>query len=142
VAQLEGQLRPLGLHRRRADVLHRLASSFVTQPELPLVERPGVGQYVARAVAVAGVGTADAMVDVNFVRILKRVFGGPWKSDYRYDQRLQGLAHAVVQGATNTRTVNWGVLDLAAMVCNVVKPRCASCPIIGSCEVGRQASRQ
>jgi len=139
VRDLETDLRPLGLHRRRADVLHRLAVSFVTTPEFPMESRPGVGQYVSRAVRVATDDGSEAMVDVNFVRILQRAFGGAWRSDYRYDTRLQSLAQAVVDGAQDPKAVNWGVLDLAALVCKAGRPKCTECPIMSLCSVGRTA---
>jgi A/G-specific adenine glycosylase len=139
VIELETRLRPLGLHRRRADVLHRLALSFAHEPQLALQDRPGVGQYVSRAVAVGTAGKAEAMVDVNFVRIIRRAFAGTWKSDYRYDDRLQRLAQRVVDGANDPRVVNWGTLDLAALVCKASVPACAACPIMTFCSVGSAA---
>jgi len=110
--ELQERLRPLGLHRRRASVLRRLAASVLDQPYLALEDRPGVGQYISRAVAVSLFGASDAMVDVNFVRVLHRAFDGPWKADYRHDRRLQALAAAVVSGANDPRSVNWAILDL------------------------------
>ena len=137
--ELEAALLPLGLHRRRAATLNRLALSFVEGPSADMASRPGVGQYISRAVAVALRGEAVAMVDVNFVRILHRAFDGPWKADYRYDSRLQALALAVVEAATDARTINWAVLDLAAKVCKAGRPRCPACPIMDVCRTGSMA---
>ena len=89
-----------------------MAASVLDQPYLALEDRPGVGQYISRAVAVSLFGASDAMVDVNFVRVLHRAFDGPWKADYRHDRRLQALAAAVVSGANDPRSVNWAILDL------------------------------
>ena len=138
-AELEEALRPLGLHRRRASVLQRLAASIREEPGIELADRPGVGQYVSRAVAVAQSDAPVAMVDVNFVRVLDRVFGGPWMSDYRYDRRLQSLAQGVIDGAQTPRLVNWAVLDLSALLCRPAHPRCAECPIIAECRTGSVA---
>lgn len=137
--ELESYLRPLGLHRRRAAVLGRLARSFLGDPRAELASRPGVGQYISRAVSVALHGGREAMVDVNFVRILRRAFEGPWMADYRYDRRLQDLAQGVVDGARDPRRVNWAVLDLAAKVCRPRRPNCWECPIIQECASGREA---
>jgi A/G-specific adenine glycosylase len=76
------------------------------------------------------------MVDSNFVRLLKRVMGGEWMADYRYDRRLQQLAHAVVEGQ-DARTVNWAILDFAALVCKPRRPACKACPLIMHCAYGQ-----
>jgi A/G-specific adenine glycosylase len=78
-------------------------------------------------------GERVAMVDGNFVRMLRRVFAGPWMSDYRYDSRLQELARAIVQGATDPRHANWAVLDLGATICIPRRPRCSDCPLVDAC---------
>jgi A/G-specific adenine glycosylase len=74
-----------------------------------------------------------AMVDRNWVRVIKRAFEPGWMSDYRYDQRLQQIALAVVVAAQDAATVNWALLDLGAMVCRPRNPRCGTCPLAGRC---------
>lgn len=141
IQELERALHPLGLQRRRASALQRLAISELENPEAELTDRPGVGQYISRAVAVSLDGASEALVDTNFVRILRRAFVGPWKSDYRYDSRLQSLASSVVHGSPDVRAVNWAVLDLAAMTCRPARPNCGMCPIIGECRTGTVTQR-
>jgi A/G-specific adenine glycosylase len=135
--ELAADLRPLGLQNRRAQNLQSLAkamsSSRTFLPE-ELEHLPGIGQYVGRAARIHTIGTTEAMVDANFVRVLKRYFGGEWKSDYRYDKRLQTLALAMVSGAPDSQVVNWAVLDLGALVCKPMTPNCAECPLTESCE--------
>jgi A/G-specific adenine glycosylase len=137
---LEGLLQPLGLHRRRADVLLRLAVTMTEDPVLG-EHLPGFGQYVDRAVRVALRGEPVAMVDSNFVRVLKRMFGGPWRSDYRFDKRLQVLAQAFVAGASDPRAVNWAVLDLGATVCTPRRTYCQMCPLASFCEFAASRGR-
>ena len=137
VSELTDRLRPLGLHRRRAATLHRLALSVLESPAMGLEERPGIGQYIARAVNVSLAGSVEAMVDVNFVRVVRRAFEGPWMADYRYDPRLQAIAMAVVLGADDPKVVNWSVLDLAASICKPRRPSCGACPIMQECRTGR-----
>jgi len=133
VEDLERALSPLGLQRRRARTLQDLALMMLKRRELT-GKLPGFGQYVGRAVSVTLRGQRVAMVDANFVRVLRRVFGGRWMSDYRYDRRLQGLAQAVVDGASDSRAVNWAVLDLGATVCKPRNPACARCPLRSACD--------
>jgi A/G-specific adenine glycosylase len=133
-AELEHALAPIGLHERRAASLIAL-SRLVTDQGLDPGSReaPGVGQYISRAIAVAARNEPVAMVDSNWVRVLRRVFGGGWMSDYRYDARLQSIAKAVVEAGGDARGVNWAVLDLGATVCPPRNPSCSSCPLRLSC---------
>jgi len=137
--ELRLHLEPFGLYRRRAAVIHSLA---IDPPESiqTLEQRAGVGQYISRAVRVSISNDRVAMVDTNFVRLLQRMFAGPWKADYRYDNRLQRLAEAVVAGATSSRSVNWAVLDLGAKVCRARRPACGSCPLRSECHYARTGS--
>ena len=130
---LENELEVLGLQKRRAMSLLALARSMRGSADLPGDTAPGVGQYIDRAVRVAINGEAVAMVDANFVRIVRRVFSGVWMSDYRYDPRLQGLALTMVEGAKDPRTANWAVLDIGAGTCTPTSPRCDQCPLRGAC---------
>jgi len=99
-------------------------------------DAPGVGQYVGRAIQVAQTNASVAMVDGNWVRILHRMFSVGWMADYRYDPRLQQLAQAMVDGAHDSRSLNWAILDLGAMICVPRAPRCGQCPIASRCETG------
>jgi A/G-specific adenine glycosylase len=137
VTELELALKPIGMQRRRGSALKGLADSLITRPGLSWEERPGIGQYIARAIAVGASNESLAMVDTNFVRILHRAFHGPWMADYRYDRRLQGLAAAVIDAGQDSRSVNWAVFDLGASICRPHDPRCLECPIQRSCVTGR-----
>lgn len=134
--ELQDCLRPLGLYRRRASALRNLALSVLDAREVALPDRPGIGQYVDRAVAVTLEGARVAMVDTNFVRVLARVFEGPWMSDYRYDKRLQQLASEMILACSDARITNWAVLDLAATVCRPARPLCGQCPLLTDCGFG------
>jgi A/G-specific adenine glycosylase len=118
VATLAAALRPIGLQRRRAASLHALACAMQGTPKPENWDvLPGVGQYISRALAVAIDGDPVAMVDSNFVRVIRRAFSPPWMSDYRYDPRLQELAGAIVRSSPDPRSANWAVLDLGALIC-------------------------
>ena len=95
--ELSAVLQPIGLHMRRSATLIDLASAFIERGSSIDETLPGVGQYVARAAAVSLRNAPEAMVDSNFVRIIRRVFEGPWLADYRYDTRLQAIASAIVE---------------------------------------------
>ena len=131
-------LQPLGLQVRKARTLTQLAQSMLRAPGVVDEERPGVGQYISRALAVSHRNAPVAMVDANFVRIVRRAFSGPWRSDYRYDPRLQAIAASVVSGG-DSRRVNWAVMDLGALICKPRRPLCARCPVWEHCATGQVA---
>jgi A/G-specific adenine glycosylase len=97
---------------------------------------PGVGQYISRAIAVGVRNEPLAMVDSNWVRIVHRIFGGRWLSDYRFDSRLQSIALSIVEADGNARHANWAILDLGAALCRPTRPLCPECPIRSACEYG------
>lgn len=135
--ELVSALKPIGLQHRRAAALKSLASHVVATGLPCSPDAPGVGQYISRAVAVALDGERAAMVDSNWVRVLRRVFGGEWMADYRYDPRMQALGKAIVDAAMDARRVNWAVLDLGATVCLPARPRCSACPLRPTCQYAR-----
>lgn len=140
IPELELLLTPIGLQRRRASSLLSLAKAVVRGGDnLDWGSLPGVGQYIHRAVAVATRGERAAMVDTNFVRIIQRAFGPPWKADYRYDARMQRIAAAFVEDVVDPARTNWSVLDLGALVCTPRAPNCGSCPLAPECCYGAKA---
>ena len=135
-------LHPLGLWRRRAASLKKLAAEMAprngyfpqTRVEIELL--PGVGQYIANAIMLFCHGAAEPLLDVNMARVLERYFGPRTLVDIRYDPYLQNLAHAVLT-ATDAVSMNWAILDLAALVCTSRQPRCGDCPLTSNCLHGR-----
>ena len=132
VVDLEDLLRPLGLQRRRAAALHSLAESVVhrglPQTASALEKLPGIGQYMARAIAAQLSMEVVAPIDVNVARVLERVFGPRKLADIRYDPKLQDLALRLVP-ASDPGEYFVALIDFAAMVCRLRAPRCGECPI-------------
>ena len=132
LAELENLLRPLGLQRRRAATLHALAE-VVVQHGLPkgasqLEKLPGIGQYIARAIATQLSMEVVAPIDTNVARVLERVFGPRKLADIRYDPELQLLALRLVP-PSNPEGYFVALLDFAAIVCRSRTPRCSDCPV-------------
>jgi A/G-specific adenine glycosylase len=140
---LQEFLRPLGLWRRRAESLRRLASAVVALEEkLPasraeLERLPAVGQYVANAILLFVHGKPEPLLDTNMARVLERYFGPRDLVDIRFDPYLQALAKQFVSCADG-RELNWAVLDLGATVCKPRDPACEQCPLSRGCLTGRQ----
>jgi A/G-specific adenine glycosylase len=93
---------------------------------------PGIGQYIASAVLLFYHSQPEPLIDANVARVLERVYGPRRLADIRYDSYLQSLAKRVV-GCAKAKEMNWAILDLAALVCAVRKPRCNVCPLAELC---------
>lgn len=138
-------LKPIGLWRRRAASLRRLAGEMVTRRgEFPrrrsqVESLPGVGQYIANSILLFSAGRPEPLLDVNMARVLERYFGPRKLVDIRYDPYLQELSRSVVRGR-RSRDINWAILDLAAIVCRVKRPRCAVCPLRAACKYRRSVA--
>ena len=135
VVDLEDLLRPLGLQRRRAAALHALAEAVV-QGGLPqtasgLEKLPGIGQYMARAIAAQLSMEVVAPIDTNVARVLERVFGPRKLADIRHDPGLQRLALSLVPPSDSGGYLV-ALIDFGAIVCRSRVPQCAECPV-GSC---------
>lgn len=131
-------LKPIGLWRRRAASITRLAKAMVkrsgrfpkTREEIESL--PNVGQYITNAVLLFCHGKPQPLVDTNMARVLERYFGPRKLADIRYDPYLQDLAKRVVT-CDDPVLMNWAILDLAATVCRPSKPLCSTCPVSGNC---------
>lgn len=131
-------LRPLGLWKRRASSLLRLAldiskknGRFPKQRE-EIEQLPNVGQYISNAILLFCHGHPQPLLDVNMARILERVFGARKLADIRYDPYIQQLAMRIVQCKTPVK-MNWAILDLASTICMLKNPRCEICPVTTIC---------
>lgn len=139
---LGNELRPLGLWKRRAASLKLLAEEIVRRDEAfpqtrdEIESLPGVGQYIASAVLLFAHGQAAPLLDTNMARVLERYFGPRKLADIRYDPYLQQLAFRVVEG-TDTKEINWAILDLGSLICRPRNPLCAQCPLAERCQTGR-----
>ncbi len=136
--ELVDLLQPLGLSKRRASALKKLAAAIEhVGDSLPdtreaLEALPAVGQYVASALLSHRVENSEPLLDVNLARVLSRVFGRRDRADLRDDAFLQVTARQLVQGA-NEANMNYVLLDFAALVCRARAPDCRTCPAQRQC---------
>jgi len=143
VERLQRHLRPIGLWRRRAASIRRLALEMAKRNgrfprnRSEIEELPGIGQYIANAVLLFCHGVPQPLLDVNMARVLERVFGPRKLADIRYDPYLQELAQKVVRCKIPAK-LNWAILDLAATTCLAKEPRCENCPLDSMCLSARR----
>lgn len=138
-------LSSIGLQRQRARSFKALADHLIdleagevpnTLPQLLRV--PGIGEYSARAVMLFGYGIRTAILDANVERLLHRVFLADL-GDRPTRRTLQGLADDLLP-VTDYRDYNFALLDIGAIVCRYVAPRCHECPLIQVCDYYQQSS--
>jgi A/G-specific adenine glycosylase len=146
IAQLEEELRPLGLFRRRASCLHAFAGQLVEEhggrvPSEPreLQALKGIGQYAARATACVLDGSRLMPVDANTSRLFGRLLGvegpGVRTPGKDWDARLDPF----VPKRTPRRFL-WAVMDLCAAHCKARTPDCGGCPLRADCATGAGAA--
>lgn len=136
--ELQQSLRRLGLWRRRASNLSRLAKAITkSRGRWPkerenLEEMPAVGQYVASAILLFVHGSPEPLLDGNMSRILERYFRKRDLADIRYDPFLQRISRRIVKGR-DPKSINWAVLDFGALICASRNPKCVTCPLKKGC---------
>jgi len=124
----------------RAHRLHAAARTLVrerggrlpsTVPELE--ELPGVGPYIARAVAAIAFGRPVVAMEANGLRVAAR-----WtreEGDVRTPAVRARLEQALVTilPRSDPGTFNEAVMELGETVCRPVRPECRSCPAAFAC---------
>jgi A/G-specific adenine glycosylase len=126
---------------RRALRLHGSAVAIVDRHDgqVPaaydsLLALPGVGAYTAAAVASFAFRQRHAVLDTNVRRVLARMIGAE-----EYPAKAQTVAELKLAQALlplePSVAARWSVavMELGALVCTARAPRCADCPVRGSC---------
>ncbi|MEO2068848.1 MAG: hypothetical protein ABGX27_04980 [Desulfurobacteriaceae bacterium] len=133
---LEALLKPLGMHKTKAELLKKFASAYLSLlknnkksrfSRSELLKLPGIGNYTANAVLSLIYDECVPMLDTNFIRILERVFGiKSNKSRPRNDPYIWEKAKEILP-CNEARNFNLAVLDFSALVCKHIQPKCAEC---------------
>ena len=145
--KLAGVLAKVGLQQQRARAIKAMAHHLGAREdcaipnELPsLLAVPGLGEYSARAVLSFGFDIPVAVVDSNVERVLSRAFQDLLPP--RPPQRaLQELADRLLPEKSH-RVFNFALLDLGALVCRYVGPKCKECPLAHMCDYYKQSKQR
>ncbi|MCY3823929.1 MAG: A/G-specific adenine glycosylase [Nitrospinae bacterium] len=132
----------------RARNLHRAAQQVVRdgggvmpQTRDALLALPGVGPYMAGAIASIAFGERRAAIDGNALRIMSRVLNLLLPIDTPPAQKaIHEEAQALVPRA-RPGDFNQALMDLGARICLPKTPGCAQCPVRDLC-AGHQAGTQ
>ncbi|MDA1262010.1 MAG: A/G-specific adenine glycosylase [Planctomycetota bacterium] len=134
---------------RRARNLQAAASVIVEEyfgkipsDRLSLEKLPGIGPYCAGAIASIAFGKREAIVDGNVARVMMRIHGRNVDGDSRTGKAwLWNRARDYVTESRNPAVANEGLMELGAMVCTPISPKCGECPvrkICGAYTAGKQ----
>ena len=124
--------RARNLHRAAKEVVEGRGGVFPERRE-DLLALPGVGPYTAGALASIAFDRAEPLVDGNVERVLARVFAvGEDLSKSAGKKRIWSLAERLVP-EESPGDFNQALMELGAVVCVPLGPKCASCPLRGVC---------
>lgn len=137
---LAKMLKPIGIYNLRAKQLKKLGNAVVNsydskipEKEEDLISLPGVGKYTACAVQCFAFNKDVAIVDVNIIRTLSRIFGlKSKKARMRDDPEIWLFAQTLVP-KDNAKKYNYALLDFSSAVCSSRKPKCVICPVKNYC---------
>jgi len=126
----------------RARNLQRGARQVVEEygGELPttsaeLLKIRGIGPYTAAAIASICYGEKIGVVDGNVYRVLARYFGVDTPTNSTAGiKAFQELANACIEGTSDPKSYNQGIMEFGALHCTPKKPACMLCDLQTSCE--------
>ncbi|MAO46182.1 MAG: A/G-specific adenine glycosylase [Crocinitomicaceae bacterium] len=123
---------------RRARFLHKAAKIINTNGEFPKsyiewLKLPGVGSYTAAAISSISFNEAVAAVDGNVTRVISRLVGlkDPVNNS-KGSKKINNIAKLLLD-IENPGNHNQAMMELGALVCNPIKPKCHACPISKQC---------
>jgi len=94
---------------------------------------PGIGNYTAAAIASLAFNEDAAVVDGNVIRVLSRLFayGGDTRNAAGKKKMQAWADELLVKGRAGE--FNEAMMELGALVCVPVAPKCADCPLQSVC---------
>lgn len=99
-----------------------------------LLALPGVGAYTAAAVASFAHGRRHVVLDTNVRRVLARAVVGEASPPGSVTKAETALAASLLP-ADEHEAATWAAasMELGALVCRAIDPRCEECPIADQC---------
>jgi A/G-specific adenine glycosylase len=125
--------RALRLHEAAAVIAEEHADTVPSEVDV-LVTLPGIGVYTARAVAAFAYDRRCPVVDTNVRRVVARAVHGAGDAGPPSTTRDLADVDALLP-ADDLRAARMSIalMELGALVCTARAPRCASCPVVGTC---------
>lgn len=124
--------RARNLHRAARNIVEKMGGKLPEAREA-LLDLPGVGPYMAGAVASIAFGVRAAAVDGNVLRVLSRLLDCASPVDATKGRTyIEGEAEALVPAA-RPGDFNQALMDLGSRICTPRKPSCENCPLHRLC---------
>lgn len=134
---------------RRARQLHEAARRIVADhggavPDDPAALRalPGVGRYMAGAVASIAFDRPEPIVEANTKRVLARMIACRGPIDAPPTMERLWLAAARLVDPEAPGTFNQALMELGATLCTPRAPRCLLCPASADCRARAEGSQE
>ncbi len=129
----------LGYYSRARNILKSAqaihAMGYFPKTAAALIELPGFGPYISRAVASFAFHQAVGVLDGNVIRVLTRKYnnkGQWWKNPVRNE--LQKCSDSAAQLSGKPEVYNQAIMELGATICTPKNPHCIQCPWLKNCE--------
>ena len=103
-----------------------------------LVQLPGVGPYTAGAIASIAFGERVPAVDGNAVRVLARLFMIDEDASAPSGLEVFRAESLSLMGKADPGAFNQALMELGAMLCRPIEPRCGECPVGEACAARRE----
>jgi len=119
--------------KKSAEIIHYQLGGVIPITMHELKKLPGIGDYIAGAIASIAFGLNEPALDANGVRVISRLFDfhglvNKTKSKNILKEYLRGM---IPDGKAGD--FNQAVMDLGSMVCRSANPICKQCPIRKEC---------
>lgn len=125
---------------RRAHMLHAAAREIAARhrgrfprSHAQLLALPGVGRYTAGAIMSIAFDQPCPIVDGNIVRVYARLH----RTAKPANKDVWAFAQQWADRAASSAIMNQAIMELGAIVCTPVTPRCDICPVRKHCKAGR-----
>jgi A/G-specific adenine glycosylase len=120
------------LHQGAQYILEKHHGGFPNQYK-DVINIPGVGAYTAGAIMAIAFNQPYPATDGNVIRVLSRFYGK--KEDMRLasSRKVIDDLHGQLVKKAHPNIYIQAVMELGALVCRPVQPRCEVCPLQSSC---------
>lgn len=124
--------RALWLHRAAVEITQRHGGD-VPRDVNALLALSGIGDYTARAVAAFAFGDRHPVVDTNTRRVIARAVDGRSQPGPAARRDLLAMETLLPEADDESAVFNAAIMELGATVCTSRSPKCAVCPLAGTC---------
>jgi A/G-specific adenine glycosylase len=119
--------------KKTAEIILTQFAGNLPSTSIDLIKLPGIGDYIAGAIASIGFGFDEPALDANGVRVISRIYDFHGQVNKAANKKIlkENLRELLPKGSAGD--FNQAVMDLGSMVCVSANPKCECCPIQREC---------